>query len=509
MTNAARKLTDLELEHELEKEDARERARNGILNFTTYTFPDYEVNWHHKATANFLNRWVAKEFRFGMIFEPPRHGKSELTSRRLPAYIHGRFPQDEILAGSYNSSLASDMCRDVQRIMDSPEYAELFPTVKITAEGQRSLYKRTNTEHEIHGRDMGGYKCAGVGGAFTGRGADWFIIDDPFKGRAEADSPAYRKQVWDWWISTVRKRLEKNGSVLLIMTRWHEDDLAGRLIEQMLSDPEADQWEILSLPALKEPLKKKTEAQALIEKQSARYDKRDDGTPLWPNKYNTKELRAIRLGDEREWQSLYQQMPTAQEGGIIKRDWFKTYTKLPDRFDEVIQSWDMSFKDTSTSDYVVGQVWGRKGADCYLLAELRNRMGFAATVDAVKLLTSQHPLALAKLVEDKANGPAVISALSSKIMGIIAVEPMGSKEARLQSVAPAFQAGNVYVPEPKLQPWVREYIEELVNFPTAKFDDRVDATSQALIRLISSASSVFSKQHIPKIPSISSAFGAS
>lgn len=205
--------------------------------------------------------------------------------------------------------------------------------------------------------------------------------------------------------------------------------------------------------------------------------------------------------------ALYQQRPSAQEGGDIKRAWIKYYRKadLPVRFDEEIQSWDATFKDTAKSDYVVGQAWGRKAADCYLLHQVRDRMDIITTMEQILKMSIRFPNTFAKYVEDKANGPAIITMLQSKISGMIPVEPEGGKPARLVSVAPMFEGGNVYFPHPDEAPWVTDLVEELVTFGSAANDDQVDATSQALSKLRQDLGGSFTEDLIPdRIKSIAS-----
>lgn len=231
-----------------------ERARRGMLAFTTYTMPDYEVNWHHRVVCEALDDLFAGTITRLMISMPPRHGKSELVSRRFPAYILGRDPDAQVIAVSYSADLASMMNRDVQRIMDSPEYQRVFPGTKLGSSNIRSLAGgtlRNSDIFEVVGR-RGRYRSAGVGGGITGMGMQYGIIDDPIKNREEADSPTMREKVWDWYTSTFYTRLEKNARVLVTCTRWHEDDLSGRLLRLQEEDPEADQWVEIRLPAIAE-----------------------------------------------------------------------------------------------------------------------------------------------------------------------------------------------------------------------------------------------------------------
>lgn len=494
--NVTAKSKRLQLEQELLEIDRIYRARNGLLGFTTFTKRDYEVNWHHKLTCKYLNAFVRKEIPRLMIFQPPRHGKSELTSRRLPAYLFGRYPRTSIIGTSYAADLASRMNRDVQRIIDSDDYKRLFPGVCLSGDNVRpnvqGSWLRNSDIFEIVGHG-GTYRSAGVGGGITGMGGEWLLIDDPIKNQEEADSEVYRNKLWEWYTSTLYTRLEKNGSILVTLTRWHEDDLAGRLLDLAKNDPEADQWVVLNLPAI-------------CEEGKHPEDPREIGQSLWPEKYSEKRLAQLRASvGSRVYNALYQQRPSAAEGAIIKRGWIQYYRALPARLDEMIQSWDFTFKDTATSAYVCGQVWGRHGANKYLIHEVRARMDFIGSVNAMLALSAKFPKCTAKLVEEKANGAAIISMLKAKLSGIVPVNPEGSKDARIYSVQPEYEAGNVYYPDPSIAPWIGDHVEELCGFPTAKFRDRVDTVSQALKRLRESGNAVFTKDHIPnKISSITS-----
>lgn len=477
-------MSNAELLKKLARERLKKLARRGkILAFTKYTYPEYEINWHHQLLAQKLNKFLKKEIKRLMVFMPPRHGKSEKTSRRLPALIHGLFPNDEILLASYNGSLASDMIVDVQRILDSQYFKDIFPHVSITSENANSSYARTKTEHEIVPfidpetnalfPYKGSMKASGVGGTFTGLGGNWVLIDDPFKNREDADSLAYRNMVHKWYQSTIRTRLEKNGSIILTMTRWHDDDLAGRLLKEAKENPKADQWEVLSLPAIKD-----NELNA--------DDPRQLGEALWPNKYDIADLESTKATiGSREWSALYMQTPVNEGGNLVKDSWFKYYTVKPEKFDVMIQSWDFAVKDKATSDFTVGQVWGKIGPDKYLLDQVRGRFDFPTACQKVLELSAKYPNCRKKLIEAKANGPAIIQTLRKHISGLVEVEPRGDKVARMHAVSPEFESGHIYLPDKSICPWIGDYLSETKAFPTGTHDDQVDATTQAIDELIS------------------------
>ncbi|MGY4689333.1 phage terminase large subunit [Salibacterium sp. K-3] len=468
----------------LAEEANKELARRNMEEFTLYTHGDYDMNWHHNVLCDKLNHFVFGDLDRLMIFMPPRNGKSELVSRRLPAFIFGNDPNAQIISASYGSDLASRMNRDVQRIIDDPVYSELFPHTTLNGSNIRTVatgsYLRNSDIFEIVDH-KGSYKSSGVGGAITGLGMTYGIIDDPYKNRKEAESQTVREAVWDWYVSTFYTRLEKNGKILITLTRWHEDDLAGRLLQLQEEDEYADQWEVINFPAIAEEPKHPE-------------DPREDGEALWPNKYPKEELLKIKATvGSYEWSALFQQRPSPGEGNIFQRHWWQYYKKAPSRFDEVLQSWDCTFKDTDDADYVVGQVWGRVGADRYLLDQVRAKMSLPDTMQAIRNLSSKWPAAKTKLVEDKANGTAVIQMLKREIPGLIPVNPEGGKEVRAQAVTAEIEAGNVFIPDPSLAKWVNDFVEEASAFPNASHDDQVDAMTQALNRIAGKKSNLLDR----------------
>jgi predicted phage terminase large subunit-like protein len=374
----------------------------------------------------------------------------------FPSWFLGRNPDKRVIEVSYSDSLARNFGDKCRRKVE-----EFGPEIFGVDLDHRRADK---SDWGIAGY-AGGMIAAGIGGSITGKGADLLIIDDPIKNRLEADSQTYRERVWSEWQSTLETRLHPGGRVVVVLTRWHEDDLAGRLV-----NAEPDRWKVVNLPAIAE------EGDPLG---------RPPGEALWPERYNEKALaKKKKAVGSRDWEALYQGHPSPQEGAILQRGWWKYYSLSPGEMvrnmEVVILSFDCAFKDTSTSDFVVGQVLGRKGPDFYLLDLVRGRMDFPATVQAVRSLAAKWRQARAKLIEDKANGPAVIATLKKQISGLIPVNPEGGKIARANAVAPYIEAGNVWLPIPEHAPWVHDFVEECACFPNGPNDDQVDGMSQGL-----------------------------
>lgn len=439
------------------------KARKGLSYFTLHTKPDYLLGWVHKEICDELDRFLQdvadKKSPRLIITMPPRSGKSELVSRRFPAFALGRNPELQIIATSYSSDLSQRFNRDVQRVIDDEKYFELFPNTRLSNSrvrtDSRGSYIRTSDLFEIVGH-AGAYRSCGVGGGITGQGADILIIDDPIKDRAQAGSKTIRDSIWDWYTSTAYTRLSPGGGVIVMATRWHTDDLIGRLIQRM---GEGDTFRIVNYPAI------------------AEHDElhRKAGEALHPERYPLSTLLQIQktIGS-RDWEALYQQHPVPDGGALFKLEWFRRWTasSLPPEFDHTLMSWDMTFKDSKNSDYVVGQVWGKKGPNFYLLDQVRGQWDFVKTKEMVRVLAQKWPRVVRKLVEDKANGSAVISELKSTVSGFVPITPTESKEARASSVTPYFEAGNVFIPEDTEAPWVPHYVSELLEFPAGSHDDQ-------------------------------------
>jgi predicted phage terminase large subunit-like protein len=300
----------------------------------------------------------------------------------------------------------------------------------------------------------------GVGGSVVGRGGDLIIITDPHKSWVEVQSPTYRKRTYEWFESDVYTRREPNASIIIEHTRWHDEDLSGYLINE-----HGDDWQHIHLPALAE------EDDILG---------RDEGEPLCPERWSKESLeKTKKTMIDVMWGCLYQQRPAPDGGAIINSDWFKYWDSIPEDADEWLQSWDCTFKKTGTS-MVVGQVWCRKGPDFYLIEQTREKLSFTETLESIKSMSKRCPQATQVMVEDKANGPAIIDTLKNKIPGMIEEKPVRDKVSRLIAVSHLIKGGNVYIPDPRLKEWVIGYKEELRTVPAAKYDDQADATSQAL-----------------------------
>lgn len=295
------------------------KARRSLLAFTEYTNQLYVPADHHRRICEKLEAVERGDIDRLMIFMPPRHGKSELASKRFPAWVLGRNPRRQVIAASYNSDLASDFGRNVRNIVAEREFGEVFPGVALAPDSHAAARMNTN--------GGGAYVAAGVGTAVTGRGADIALIDDPFKDREEADSERRRELVWDWYRSTLFTRLMPGGSIVLIQTRWHEDDLAGRLLAS-----ESD-WDVLELPAIDA-----------------------SGRALWPEWYDERALARIKATvGPREWSALYQQRPQPDEGTFFQRDWFKNWEALPPL--NLYGASDYAVTDGG-GDYTIHRIWG-------------------------------------------------------------------------------------------------------------------------------------------------------
>lgn len=481
-------LSKLELYQTLQryKQNERERrvrqARTNLLDFTRFTMPEYRVNWHHRLICQKLDEFIEGKNKRLIIACPPRHGKSELVSRRFPAYILGRNPDAKIIACSYGSDLASLLNRDVQRIISSPEYAELFPDTKLNDANVRSTaqenYLRNSDIFEVVNH-KGVYRSAGVGGAITGMGGDYLIVDDPIRSRADAESPAIRDKVWKWYSSTFRTRRQKDASILITATRWHEDDLTGRLLELAKNNPDADQWEVINLPALsEEPLEE--------------YDQRTGpGQALWPDEFPEVDLLSTKASSTvYEWLSLYQQRPSAAAGNLVKKEHFKYCTlengvlslsenkKFMLSQCKVFQTCDPAASEKASADDFVLATWAQTPQnDLALIDILKTRMETPVQVPLFRQqYTKWRPLQ--QWVETNGLGISLYQHLIAEGLPIGKLNTgKADKLTRFIPAATRITAGAVYFLAGA--PWLNDYEAELLGFPNVKQDGQVDVTSYA------------------------------
>lgn len=412
----------------------------------------------------------ARRIRLLFLEMPPRHGKSRTGTEKFPSWYLGRHPDHRVGIVSYGSRLAEMFGKRNRNDME--EWGR--KVFGVTVDPRSSAMEDWSLEHHD-----GGLISVGLTGSITGKGLDLLVIDDPIKNHKEAESETYRENLKELWSSTLRTRLEPGGVVLVIQTRWHEDDLAGWL---QANPPVGWDVEVLRLPAL---------AEGATEQNPDYVDPlgRSEGEALWPERYEVDELLSIKAGGSYVWNALYQQRPVAAEGNLLKRSWWKFYDEPPEllsrrvTFDEIIASWDTSFKDTKDSDYVVGQVWGRSGGDYYLLHQVRDQMDYPTFKRAVADLKTLWPAAHVTLIEDKANGSAVIADLRSEVDGLVAVDPDGGKVARVVAISGLVEGGQVFLPMQKHAAYVEGFLAECASFPNGANDDQVDTMSQALNRL--------------------------
>ena len=450
------------LVHRLKEMEGREKARESLLGYAKFQMESYLTPPHIKVLASKLEAVERGEIKRLAIFMPPRHGKSILSSEFFPAWYLGRNPKNFIICSTYGQELADDFGRKVRNQLQDPRYQEIFPDVGLATDS--SSMRRFNTSKG------GVYYAVGAGSAITGRGAHLLLIDDPIKGREDADSDAMRSNLLDWYRSTAYTRLMPGGSVVLIQTRWHEDDLAG----WVLKETEHEGWEVIEFPAI-------------MDKRAAKLLKKKEGDALWDEAYPLTRLSDIKktLGS-REWASLYAQKPSVEEGNIMKRWWWKTWKKdKPPHCDYVLQSWDTAYTSNKTSDYSACTTWGifmdeNNVANAILLGSRRDRWEFPELKRMAVELYNQHNPDLI-IIEAKASGWSLVQELSRMGIPITPYNPKKQdKKSRVHSITPILESGKVWAPD---KDWAEDVIAQCASFPNSKNDDLVDSTSQALLRL--------------------------
>jgi len=419
-------------------------------------YPRYEFSAHHRAIIEKLEAVERGEIKRLMISMPPRHGKSMLVSEFFPAWFLGRNPDKSIITSSYAAELAEDFGRKVRNQCQSAEWKATFPNASLDPSSQSSA--RFNL---LQG---GSYYAVGVGGATTGRGAHVFLIDDPVKDREQADSETIRRKVKDWYRSVAYTRLMKGGAVIIVMTRWHEDDLAGWCMEEQGHED----WELLSLPAIAE------DNDALG---------RAKGEALWPERFDLPLLETIRQTvGPREWQALYQQRPAPDEGAYFKREWFATYDALP----PYLRYYGASDYAVTADggDYTVHVLAGvDESENIYLVDLWRGQTDALEWIDAwASIVTMYKPQIWAEeggvilrsldpIIRKRCQEQKIYSTYRQQFASV------ADKPTRARSLQARMQMGKVFFPSPSRCPWVADLMAEMLTFPVGKHDDQVDALS--------------------------------
>jgi len=439
----------------------REKAQVDFAKFVKEMWPGFIDGRHHKVMAKVFEQIARGEKKRVIINMPPRHTKSEFASFLLPAWFLGKYPGKKIIQTSNTAELAVGFGRKVRNLVDSEQYAKIFPNVNLRSDSKAAGRWATNSGGE--------YFAIGVGGTVTGKGADLLIIDDPHseqEAALAATSPEIFDKVYEWYTSGPRQRLQPGGSIVVVMTRWSKKDLTGRIIQSSIDKEGNDDWEVIDFPAIL-----------------------PSGNPLWPEFWSLEELLALQSElPAGKWNAQYQQSPTSEEGAIVKRDWWKIWE--PDRppvCEFIIQSWDTAFTKSERSDYSACTTWGvfykdenPNDPNVILLDAFKKRMEFPELKEkAFNHYKEWEPDAF--IVEAKASGAPLIFEL--RAMGIPVSEFTPSrgndKMVRINSVSDLFASGKVWAPGTR---WADELIEEMAAFPNSDHDDLVDSTTQALIR---------------------------
>ena len=449
----------------------RRAARAGFAPFVLFTTPNYKMGWVHREICETLEKFL-QDVRDGksprlMISMPPRSGKSELVSRKFPAYAFGVDPDLQIIATSYGADMAQRFNRDVQRVIDNDLYKAAFPDTSLNAgksNNSKGAYIRTSDLFEIVGH-TGSYRSCGVGGGITGMGADILIIDDPVKDRKSANSATVRQSIYEWYTSTAYTRLSPGGGVIVMCTRWHVDDLLGMLLKEEQNG--GDKWHVINYPAI------------------AEHDEphRKAGEALHPERYPIESLLKIKgaVGSA-DWASLYQGRPTVLGGNIIKSGWFKRYKQLPELKYRLVDA-DTALKTKEANDFSVFGCGGLGKEGNLYITDWRRGKWEAPDLKRnaidfwIKQLAMKNGVCRDFCVEDKASGTGLIQEIKrgTPPIPIRGIERDTDKLTRLQDVLGYIEAGRVYIPENA--PWVSDFIAECEAFRgdmKHAHDDQVD-----------------------------------
>lgn len=439
-----------------------------ILQTDYYEYVSYchKGRWKHskfhkfvcKEVQAFLEEDTGNPYDILIISSPPQHGKSIGLTETLPSWYLGKNQNNRVIEVSYSEDFAVKFGRrNREKII---EHGKQVFGIELATN------PNNNTEFELS-NNVGGMISRGILSGVTGQPCNLMVIDDPVKNRQEADSEISRNNVFDEWENSLKTRLAAGAKVIIIMTRWHEDDLAGRILASESN-----------VRYIRIPCECEDENDPLGRKI---------GDPLMPEIGKDKAwLNEFKKGyntenGSRAWNALFQGRPTSLEGNILKREWWQYYEELPE-INAYVMSVDATFKDGKNNDFVAIQVWGKHGADMYLIDALKKHLDMPSTMREIIRLRSMYPKCKTTLIEDKANGSAIISYLRKMLSGIIPINPNGGKVSRVNAVVGAIESGSVYLPKKKA--FTGDFVEECASFPNGKHDDQVDAMSQALNRLI-------------------------
>lgn len=450
----------------IDREIGIRKARESYLEYVKYTNQGYKESKFHNYLCNniqnFMEKNTSSAFDILLLSVPPQFGKSTTVTETLPAWYLGKNPDKKVIICGYNEDFAVRFGRrNREKILEFGK--DLFPNC-VLADSPCS-----NVEFET--TKKGRCISRGILSGLTGNTADLFIVDDPIKNRQEADSDTTRNSIWNEYLNSVRTRIKPGGKLIVIQTRWHEEDLYGMIAQKekhvtIINIPcECDDEE-------NDPLGRKL------------------GDALCPEigRGNAwlKEFKQVYVDKEgsRAWTALYQGKPVAMEGNLIKKEWWKYYDCSYKELDlpYVIISVDAAFKDGDDNDFVAIQVWGKKNKEYYLIDGLKKHLNFVDTLGAIRNFKSQYPETIFILIEDKANGTAIINVLSSEMEGVIPIKPEGGKVTRANAVSPTIESGHVYLP--RFASFLDDFVAECSAFPNAAHDDQVDAMTQALTRMI-------------------------
>ena len=433
----------------------RNRVADDFMEFIHYIWPEFIGGEHHKIISEKFNKIASGEIKRLIVNMPPRHTKSEFASNYLPAWMIGKNPKLKIIQATHTAELAIRFGRKAKHVIDSPEYQEIFET---------SLQEDSKAAGRWETAQGGEYFAVGVGGAMTGRGADLLIIDDPHKEKDLLSKDSFNK-AYEWYTSGPRQRLQPGGRIVLVMTRWSTNDLTGQLMKAQ-GDVKGDQWEVVEFPAVL-----------------------NSGRAVWPQYWTLKELDSVKASiSVGKWNAQYMQTPTAEEGAIIKREWWKDWPHdKPPKMSFIIQSYDTAFLKKETADYSAVTTWGifhreGDGQHAILLDAFKGRYEFPE----LRRLAHQEYLNWQPdivIIEAKASGIPLLHELRQKDIPVQDYTPSrgNDKHARMNSIAHLFQQGRVWAPKHKS--FAQEVIEECAAFPHGEYDDYVDSMTQAIMRL--------------------------